>query len=188
LIRWRPDRRYWRLRRRAYEHVVAILQLALPTAQHCWHNPELSCHFGLHATAGLPQRYCLALKLIREPTLCRTRHHTPPGSAEPIIGVRQIEGRSIQPDAEQLLTKDRLKEIYALTGAALHAGHLKGWDKGIKRYDAGLLVKAFNDLEVHLSTHRTHLLHTNQDILVMLRKPGDGSTLTLLADRLKPLK
>src|SRR5690606_16809869 len=94
LIRWRPDRRYWRLRRRAYGHVVTILQLALPTTQHCWHNPELSCHFGLHATAGLPQRYRLALELIRKPTFCRTRHHTPPGSAEPIIGVRQIEGRS----------------------------------------------------------------------------------------------
>src|SRR3546814_20395480 len=48
-----------------------------------------------YTTLFRSQRYCLALKLIREPTLCRTRHHTPPGSAEPIIGVRQIEGRSI---------------------------------------------------------------------------------------------
>ena len=38
------------------------------------------------------QLHRLALELIREPTLRRTRHHTPPGSAEPIIGVRQTEG------------------------------------------------------------------------------------------------
>lgn len=72
----------------------AFFKLALPAAQHRRHDPQLSCYFGLQATARLPQRHRLALELIREPPLRPTCHHTPPGPAEPITGVRQIEGRS----------------------------------------------------------------------------------------------
>ena len=36
-----------------------------------------------------PKRNRFALELVRGPTLRRTRRHTPPGSAEPIIGFRQ---------------------------------------------------------------------------------------------------
>ena len=36
-----------------------------------------------------------AIERVNEPTSRRTCHHTSPGSAEPIIGIRQTQGRSL---------------------------------------------------------------------------------------------
>jgi hypothetical protein len=56
--------------------------------------PHLARHLGLLPPARLPQRNRLALELVREPALSRTQHHTPLGSAAPIVGVRQTGGKS----------------------------------------------------------------------------------------------
>lgn len=82
-------------RRRACRRGTALLQLALPATQHRRQYPQLGRHLAPQSAIGFPQQH-LALERIREPTLRRTRYHTPPGSAEPIIGVRQTEGRSVK--------------------------------------------------------------------------------------------
>ena len=87
LIRWRGHCRYRR--------GIAHLQLTLPATQHRRHDPQLGCHPGLHLTARLSRGWRVALELVREPTLRRTRHHPPPGSAEPITGTRQTLGSNI---------------------------------------------------------------------------------------------
>lgn len=53
----------------------------------------LARHFGLHATVGPLQRNRLVLELVLQPTCCRTRRHTPPGSAEHIIGCPPNRGK-----------------------------------------------------------------------------------------------